>query len=153
MTSAIATIYDNIAATTITVSGKTIAVKDADELPNSVAAANVPVRLLTPISSFGLEVGAVANVVGSSIGGNPFDVDWNIIDLMLWAKAISGVGLKAYGKDLIAYCAAWYEMVRALGATHNVIGARCTPDVINYPIGSDDWFYGVRGYLVIKEKF
>ena len=153
MASSIASIYDAIDATVITVNSTTVTVYDADELPNSVPPANLPVRLLTPLSVFGLESGAATITVGSSVGGNPFDVNWYIADVLLWSKVVSDVGVKAHAKDLVLYCAQWYEMVRTLGATYNVIDATPIPDVINYPQGSSDWFYGVRAVIVIKEKF
>ena len=153
MASAIEAIYDALAETSITVNTVSVAVKDADELPNSVAAANLPVRLLTPIAAFGLEAGAETVLVGSSTGGNPYDVNWYINDVMLWSKVISDTGVKAHAKDLISYCAQYYEMARTFGASYNVIDVQLVPDVINYPQGSNDWFYGVRAVLTIKEKF
>ena len=80
MTSAIGTIYDTLAATTITVDSKAITVKDADQLPNSVPAANLPVRLLTPLTAFGNEAGATSEVIGSSAGSQPMIINWSIVD-------------------------------------------------------------------------
>ena len=101
MTSAIGAIYDALAATTITVDSKAITVKDADQIPNSVPAANLPVRLLTPLAPFGVETGAESITIGSSGGSQPMVIDWTVADIMLWAKVVSDVGVKAHAKDLI----------------------------------------------------
>ena len=151
MSSGILAVYNTIAATTITVNTITVTVYDADELPNSVPAASLPVRLLTPLSPFGVEVGARSDTIPKG-GSMPYIVDWTIADILLWNPVATDVGIKAHAKELLAYCVQYLEMLKTLNVTM-VTAVSLVPDVINYPTQSANWYYGVRAILEIKEKF
>lgn len=154
MSSSIEAFYDTLAATVFTIGPVTVAVKDADEIPNSVPAANVPVRLLTPLAPFGVEVGAASSVIAVTGGSQPYIVDWTVVDILLWSKIVTDVGVKAHAKDLVAYCVQYLEMLKSLDRPNFILqSVQLTPDVINYPLQSADWFYGVRATLLLTEKY
>ena len=153
MTSKIDAIYDALAAVAITLDSKTIAVKDADELPNSVAAANLPVRLLTPLEAFGDNAGVRSSIIGTTAGSQPTVAFWTILDLMLWAPVVSNVGVKAHGKIMVNYCAAYLDAMKLIANSYNLVSVSVAPSIIRYPEGSNRWFYGARATIEIKEDF
>lgn len=152
MSSDILSIYNTLEATTITVNTVTVTVYDADELPNSVPGASLPVRLLTPLSPFGIEAGAVSEIVPQSTSSMPYIVDWSIVDLMLWQPVATDVGIKAHAKELLAYCVQYLDMLKTVNISL-ITSVSLVPDVINYPTQSANWYYGVRSVLGVKEKF
>ena len=151
MSSSILSIYNTLEATTITVNTVSVTVYDADELPNSVPAATLPVRLLTPLSPFGIEAGAVSSIIPNG-GSMPYIVDWSIVDLMLWQPVATDVGIKAHAKELLAYCVQYLDMLKTVNISI-MTSVSLVPDVINYPTQSANWYYGVRSVLNVKEKF
>ena len=152
MSSTILAIYNTLEATVITVSETAVTVYDADELPNSVPAASLPVRLLTPLNPFGVEVGGFSESIAMSGGSQPYIVNWTIADLMLWQPVATDIGVKAHAKELLSYCVQYLDMLKTL-AVPFVTTVSLVPDVINYPVQSDNWYYGVRAVLEVQEKF
>ena len=151
MSSTILAIYNTLEATTITVGGVSVTVYDADELPNSVPAATLPVRLLTPLTPFGVEAGATSTVIPMG-GSMPYVVDWTIADLMLWKPVAVDIGVKAHAKSLLSYCVQYLDMLKTVNVPI-ITSVSLIPDVINYPTQSANWYYGVRVLLGVKEKF
>ena len=151
MSSNILAIYNTLAATEITVNTIAVTVYDADQLPNSVPAANLPVRMLTPLAPFGLEAGATSTVIPMG-GSTPYIVDWTIADIMLWKPVAVDIGVKAHAKELLAYCVQYLEMLKTVNLPI-ITSVSLVPDVINYPTQSAHWYYGVRVVLGVKEKF
>jgi len=154
MSSNILTIYDQIAATSITVNGTAVTVKDADQLPNRVASADLPVRLLTPLSGFGAEGAQSSSVWASSGGSSVRQVEWIIYDLLLWQPITLDVGVKAWAKELLAYSRQYFDMLGSLELTGAVrLDANLTHSVIEYPLLSGVLYGGVRATLTIREKW
>jgi hypothetical protein len=153
MSSAIASIYDALAATSITVNSTSVAVKDADELPNSVPAANLPVRLLTVMNTNGTELNVRSDTIGGDGYSMPTIVFWRMADVMLWRKIGTDIGVKAHSKEIVSYAAEYIDMLRTFVASNGyqvtLMDASALP--YNYPEGSDDWFYAFVVTLEIKE--
>lgn len=153
MTSAIEDIYDALAETSITVNGKKVSVRNADELPNSVASAILPLRMLTVINTNGTELRMRSDTIGGYGYSQPTVVFWQMSDVLLWRKVASDVGIKAHGKELAAYAAQYIDMLEAFVALNHYqvtsLDARAQP--YNYPEGSSDWFYAFVMTLEIKE--
>lgn len=154
MSSNILTIYDQIAATSITVNGTAVTVKDADQLPNRVASADLPIRLITPISGFGVEGAQTDSVWAGGSGSTVRQVEWQIFDVMLWKPIALDVGVKAWAKELLAYSREYFDMLEDLTLTGAVyLDANLTHSVIEYPLLSGVFYAGVRATLTIREKW
>jgi len=150
----ILTIYDMLAATNITVGSTSIAVKDADEIPNRVLAADLPVRLLTPIADLGGSGVTSSTVWAGGSGSVVRQATWVIHDVMLWRPVALDVGVKAWAKQLLAYEAEYFSMLETLALPGVVrVDASLQPSVIEYPLYSGNLYAGVRVMLTVVEKW
>jgi len=150
-------IYSNLAALPIsftTEAGSAISLPAADlhQLPDAVPDANAPVRLLLPFSAttYGRD-GQFASL--DTIG----QITWNICDLMLWKRGQLGGGISETAADLLRYQAAYVEALRhfrAMGTIGSVemLGWQLTPDLYDYPIGSNTLWQGVMVSITVLEE-
>lgn len=149
------TIYTNLAAKTVTVvspvhGSQTPPVRDLDELPAFVEAAQCPVRLLLPIGP-----GRGESREGQFIClGTTGRSTWHVTDLLLWRPIEEGLSLESVAVDLVLYAAAYIEMLR----TFRSPASQCilkewqiVTGRFNYPSGSANWFFGVECSLDIEE--
>lgn len=146
--SAIATAYAALAAANVTVGSITPTAYAPDALPNSGETAILPLRVLDPF-----QIGDRAQF-GFSLQDRGATVLWTIVDLLLWEQVGQGRGAQDVALDLIKYCGAYAEMIRA----HDTIATQCyitrvSPRimVLDWPRGSDVWFYAVEVTLTIEE--
>ena len=151
--SVILSIYDAIAAISVTVSGTTPTVYDLDELKDSYKSADLPARLLLPV---GVDAPADAREGQFIALGSTTRTRWRITDLMLWKMAgRPGTGLDAVAEDLVAYAGAYVEALRSnrgLGLSTVVIDAwQATPMVVEWPDGSGNAFFAVKCYVDVIE--
>lgn len=153
MSSQIVAIYDALAATTITVDNKAIRVKDADELPNSLSSADLPVRLLTPFSEFLPENAATQNLLFDS-STMVQRIDWSLADIMFWRPVAQGVGVKAVAGLALVYMRQYFAMWSALSVP-GTVEARLRMQAsaaLEYPQFSGNYYYGVVAILSLAEK-
>lgn len=157
MSSAIDTIYNELAATTITVGGITISVKDADELPDKIHRTDCPVRVLTPIYQFGGGVEEFSHgetIWQAASGSSPKYVDWTIYDVLLWKPVAASIGAKAWAKELVLYCREYYDMISTLALTNvQRVDTYVSPLIIEYPLYTGNYFSGARSTLRMREKW
>lgn len=150
MGSRLADIFAALAALPVNVNGASVPAYGLDALPNSVAAAALPCRLLLPLGT---------RVEGRSVSfttvGNAGVVvpQWRITDLLLWKPTAQGRGLNDVAPDLIAYMAAYVDALRSTRrfAGAEVIDAAFEPSVYTYPAGGTKDYWGVEVVLQIKE--
>lgn len=157
--SQIRTVYSNLAALSVTFTREsggsiTVGAKDLDELPNSVAAADAPVRLLLPYANTTeTRDGQFASL--DRVGRQ----EWFLSDLLLWKPAPLGSGIAESAADLVRYQGAYFEMLRdwrdcgIVGGDSDVelIGWRAAPGVYDWPIGGNAWWQGVMITLQVLE--
>jgi hypothetical protein len=153
MSSQLETIYTNLAGQAVTADSKTATVYSLGSLMESVESAELPCRLLLPISpSIEGKQGAFGG-----LGNGPVRVTWNLTDLLLWSEAGLGTGMAMFAASLIRYMVAYVDMLkgfRNLGA--GMVGAEIkgwtlTPGMFEWPRGSNRWFAGVECSLEILE--
>jgi hypothetical protein len=144
-------IYDALAAVQVPVNGVIVPVRNVDELPESVAAADCPVRLLMPWSE---RTGT--NAVSFVTFGGMAQSDWTIVDLLLLRPAQAGkletasAGVVRYMQD---YATA-INRVRALSQFAQVLGpVRFAPGVGAYPTGGAAQWFGVEVTLTVRETW
>jgi len=155
--SQIRTIYSNLAGQAVTFTTElgqavTVAARDLDELPVSVAAANAPLRLVLPYSTDteGRD-GAFASL--DSIGR----MDWYMVDLLLWKPGQLASGIAESAADLVRYQGAYAEMLRSMRTmgvvTSDVelIDWRMRPGLYDWPIGGNTWWQGCMVILHVLE--
>lgn len=150
MSSQIEGIYNALVAMSITVDTKTPSVYGLTGLPNQVASADLPCRLI-------LALGANA-VAGSStdfytLGGHQ-NVVWTMSDLLLWLPAAQGQGVKQVAGALVRYAGKYVDAVK--GKWFMVSGAdvedcKVEPGMYEYPVGSGNFYYGCLSRLTIRE--
>lgn len=154
MASNILTIYDELAATSISVDGTSVTAKDADQLPNRVASADLPVRLITPISEFGSDNSISTSIWNTSGGSAVREVTWVIQDVMLWKPVTQETGVKAWAKSLVDYQKQYLTMLESLSLSGAVkVDVSMSATIIEYPLLSGNFYAGVRATLNVKEKY
>lgn len=129
------------------------AVRDLDALRNSESSAELPLRLLLPVSQ--LDGGAF----GFPTYCGTAELTWNITDLMLWRAIAQGMGLTDAAEDLVLYAAAYADAVLAMRdglpealVSMDLTNARIQPGVFEFPRGSGVRYLGVECTLVFTER-
>ncbi len=159
MTSAIVAIYTAIENLTILVDSKTPEVFGLTGLPNTVASAMLPCRILLDLANAGEGQNMEFVTINSGIsGGGSQVIEHQISDLMLLLPLGQGQGNRQVGVALVTYYGAYIDAVRANRTLvdtptndANIAGLRCSPGVYEYPVGSGTFYWGCMTNLTIKE--
>jgi hypothetical protein len=153
-------IYDDLEAMTVTYVNKsggnsTPSVANLDEIPASVATADLPIRILLPIGQ-----GAGGTNNAEILRGAGVKASWTITDLFLLDTAARELGPYIQAPVLLRYVAAYAE---ALGKQFQflegdstlslTINASIVPGMYEYPAGGGTWFYGCKSDITIEEIF
>jgi len=146
------TIYNTIAAVSVTAGGKTPTVYNLDSLPDVMHSASVPARLLLPVAS-NMEGRNLSFVLAGT--GQMRTAQWKITDLLLWQAQAQGRGLEQVAGHLVDYVAAY---VNAVAAKQPLISGQVTledmtltPGVFLYPSSGATAWFGVEVVWQIKE--
>jgi len=150
--SVVSTIYANLAAVSVKVGSTNIepTVYELDELPENIATAHLPCRLLLPLGGDPTE-GRDGEFIAIGTG---VTVNWQISDLMLWQSSEQGIGLREYAPTLVEYCGKYVDAMRAFRcpATNTALESfSVTPGEYEWPRGSGRFYAGVLCRLNIKE--
>lgn len=145
-------IYDAIAAMSVTAGGKTPQVWGLDELKDSVHTAHLPIRILLPNGNVN---------VGAQQAFRPVTIDsiakgtWQIVDLCLWKPIGQGLGMRDVGAVLAEYCGAYATALvqrgRATTQQSYITGLDISAGVYAYPDTSNELFWGVRAVVQVDE--
>lgn len=156
MASQIVELYNALALMSVSVSGVSVRVKRLDETPSKLDTADLPVRVLTPISQF---LPRNANSAVWAVGGSSVvtQITWSIADMMYWQPVAQNVGIQAVADDLIIYMREYLTMLNAfsppaVGSTMWIANVGLQAGVYEYPILSGRLFYGVVATLTVMEK-
>lgn len=156
MASQIVELYAALAASSVTVNGKAVAVKGPESLPSKLDTAVLPVRLLTPISQFLPQ--NVSSAVWAAPGSSVVtQLTWSLADLMYWKPLAQGEGIRAVADDLVVYMREYTTMLQglvmpAVGSTMWIANVGMQASVLEYPIYSEQFYYGVAATLTVTEK-
>lgn len=149
MASNLTGIYDALAALEVPVNGAVVPVRNVDELPESVAAADCPIRLLMP---WGERSGqnAVSFVTLQGVG----TAEWALVDLLLLRPAQAG-RLETASAAVVRYMqdyASAINRARALAGAP-VTSLKIAAGVGTYPAGGSQQWFGVEVTLAIRETW
>ncbi len=146
-------IYDAIAAMSVTAAGETPTVWDVDEIRDSVHTAHLPVRILLPHGDFRGGGGQAFRPV--TLTNNIARGTWQIVDLCLWKPVGRDLGMRAVGPALVEYCSAYVTALVGInrGTTYQsyLTGWDIAAGVYAFPDPSDNWFWGVRATVLVDE--
>ena len=155
MASAILSIYDALAAVTVSDGTNSIAARDVDLQPNSLTTADAPLRILTVIDPRGGQQQARSDTSwGAAAGSGLYRITWIIYDVLYHTPLAQGRGIRDVNVALLTYMGNYYAMLAATVALPaDAALASCTmqPSVLEYPLGSGHTWYAVRGMLTIQE--
>jgi hypothetical protein len=149
MASQIEAIFDAIAAVSITVDGTALTGR---LLADSGTEVNVtPARIISPLAKKDEGENAVQFTIG-----NQYTVNWTITDLLLFRPVKDGTGLEYNMPHLVDYMGKYIDAIRANNklsfAKHVAItSAKIEVGVYEYPVGSENWYYGCMGTLKVTE--
>ena len=129
---------------------ETVSAYDLNSIPNTIASANLPIRILTPVNGRceGIESASSADEASGRI------VVWELTDLMLWRPTAHGSGLRDFASDLTRYIDAYELTMRAhrnILTGFDIMSMRFAPDVYGYPAGGKFDYFGVKIILTIRE--
>lgn len=159
MSSAIGAIYTAIEAMSVLAGEKTPTVYGLTGLPNTVASANLPCRILLDLANAGEGQSMEFFSINSGIsGGGAQYVDWQLSDLLLYLPQAQGLGVKQVAVALVDYTGAYVDACRSNRglvntATNeaNVTGLRVAPGIYEYPVSSGNFYWGCMATLTIRE--
>ena len=155
MTSVIGSIYTAIESMSILVDGSAPKVYGLTGLPNTVASAMLPCRILLDLANAGegqsMDFFSINTGIGG--GGNQY-VDWQLSDLMLMLPQAQGIGVKQVATTLVEYTGAYIDAARdnrAIVPTANITGLRVSPGIYQYPAEGGVSYWGCMATLTIRE--
>lgn len=151
---AVAALSVTVPASTAYNGDKTPQVFSLGTLPNAVADAKLPARLVRLLRATDPAAQSYTVVFGND---NTVRVRWRVYDDLLWRALGQGLGLGSHEADLVKYAAAYADALQALPATlasyrGQLVGATLAVSEINYPPGSDFFYAGVEVALDIEER-
>jgi len=151
MASVIDTVYANLDATTVNVSGTVPTVYTLAELKEWTDIADLPCRLLLPVN----ERNQASAFELNNFGHTQAEVTWRITDLLLWKNVNTETGLKDVAAELLEYSKEYLEMlltfVPAAGSPAWFSNATSTIDIFEWPEDSGQYFWGVEVVLTLTE--
>lgn len=149
-------IYESFQTLEIEVNGKKISCSSPSTVPNTITTAHLPLRLLTPISRFSQRFANANNLFNPNQGSTVNQIIWSITDLFLLSPVSLNVGLRFQNDDLISYCS---DYIKKLGDGTFKLPNNCwinstsfRPDVIEYPLLSNNFYFGVVSLFEVSEK-
>lgn len=148
------TVFTNLAALSVTVSGTTPQAFDLSATPLDVNPAKMPCRILLPMGAEAAQGHSFQFT--EFLNSQTAEAIWHITDLCLWASISSGRGILTYAPTLASYAAAYIEVLRANWQIANycqVISASCNLGVYEFPVGSGQYYYGVECTVDVQELF
>jgi hypothetical protein len=151
MSNQINAIFSALEAMSVQVDGNAPAVYGLTGLPNTVASANLPARILE-IMDNAAEMSAGTHRTLSSTPG--MAINWVLTDLLLYLPTAQGQGLVQVASSLVTYCGKYIDAIQvneALIATASVIGLKVVPGRFEYPSDSGTFYFGAVATLTIKE--
>ena len=159
MASQLSDIITALAGMTVTVSASTAYNGDKtpqalylSTLPNHAPDAKLPARLIRMMRDTDLGAQAYQIVFGNE---SLVRVTWRVYDVLLWRTLSQGAGIGSHEADLVKYCAAYVEALKALPAPTTrvrVLNLTMTVGEINFPEGSDYWYAGVTAAVDVEER-
>lgn len=156
MTSAILSIYDAFVAAPITVGTTTFTAKDADAQPNSLVTAGLPLRLLGPIELTGRENTTALPIYVLQDTSYAMQATWRIFDNMFYRPLAQGIGQQTANAVLLGYMADYLAMLAdttrlILPADCWVVDVTMSAEVLEYPLVSGNFYFGVRCIVTVAE--
>jgi hypothetical protein len=145
--SALLAIYDALAAMQVPVNAVIVPVKKPTELPESVAAASTPIRLLMPMGTRPGSTAIAALTMQGAAGA-----EWRIADLLLLKPAQAGRLDQAAGvlvQYMQDYASALMRQRALAGAFIQSAGVEA--GIFEYPAQSNVKWFGVEATLTVKE--
>lgn len=143
----------NITFTLLGVS-KTPAIMGLSELPDTLSAASLPIRLLISMDGVGEGTQMEFVTIGAGTTGGAFQMRWRITDLMLALPQTQGRGLKSVAESLISYSGKYVDMLRNnrnLATGISIVGAQVSAGIYTYPGESGTPYFGVQAVIDLLE--
>lgn len=154
--SVIQEVYDAMSALELKIDEKILTCAKPSAVPNTITTAHLPLRILTPLSRFSNQFAAASNSFNPNQGSGVNNIFWTITELFLLTPISQGSGIRFQNDILVEYCVEYYDKLGAgaLKLPNNVWieNANFRPDIIEYPIGSGQFYFGVVGIFTISEK-
>ena len=158
MTSNISAAYAALDATTVTFTllgqSRTPVVKTLSEIPNTINAGDLPLRLLLSMESVGDGERMDFLTIGAGASGGSFHMRWKITDLMLAIPSAQGQGIKSVAASLVSYCGKYADMARnsrnlatGISIEHLTLAA----GTYTYPGEAGTPYFGVQATLDLVE--
>ena len=154
--SVIQDVYDAISELQLELNDKLLNCTAPSALPNTITTAHLPLRILTPLSRWNTTYVVAPNTFNPSQGSTVNQLFWTITELFLLTPVAQGSGVRFQNDLLVEYCAEYFQKLSegnlALPDNTWLENVTFRPDVIEYPLGSSSFYFGVIGTFTISEK-
>lgn len=154
--SVIQNVYDAISELELTIGERILTCAKPSSVPNIITTAHLPLRILTPLSRFSNQFAMAANSFNPNEGSGVNNIFWTITELFLLTPISQGSGIRFQNDALVEYCAEFFEKLGdgslQLPTNTWIQNVTFRPDIIEYPLGTGQFYFGVVGVFTISEK-
>lgn len=135
---------------------QSVTAQDLHEVKEETESLHLPTRILIPMQAEGAGDGTGLQLLTVGVSSIFGKITWRIADLYLHASVGEGTGLHSHLPDLILYSGAYAEQIADSGAdlgigTMTFVGLNLQADLIEWPLQSNKWFYGVTAMISYEE--
>lgn len=156
--SAISNIFDSFKAMDVKIGSSTVTCHALDEVQNVYQTATLPVRILNPITRF--SAASPFNYTNSTwntgAGSTVNEMTWTIFDILLYAPINQTLGVRSVTGPIISFVKD-YMLKMSNGSL--VLPQNCWVrditsrlEVLEYPIGSNNFYFGAIISTQVGEK-
>jgi hypothetical protein len=149
-------IFDSFVAMDVMIGGRAARCAAPTDTLNAYQTAHLPIRVLNPINRYSSNMFYSTDTWNINLGSGVNQMHWTIVDVLLFEAINQTQGLKAINGQIIDYVKDYTTKLAdgALNLPENafVESVSIKPDVIEYPLASNNFFYGVITIVQIKEK-
>lgn len=156
MSSKILEIFDAFAAMQVQIDLVNIPCHGLENALNSYQTAHLPIRVITPITRYSPGLFYSNDNWNSGLGSVVNQMNWTIVDVLLYEAIAQRSGPKSSYRQLVTYVKDYTDQLAngALLLPENcwVESVVVKPDIVEYPFGSGNFFYGAVTIAQVKEK-
>ena len=156
MSSKILEIFDAFEAMQVQIGSDIISCHGLANALNSYQTAHLPIRVITPITRYSPGLFYSNDNWNSGLGSVVNQMNWTIVDVLLYEAIAQRSGPKASNRQLVEYIKDYTDKLAngqlLLPDNCWVESVIVKPDIVEYPFGSNNFYYGAVTIAQVKEK-
>lgn len=156
MASKIENIYSAFSSMVVNVDGESIRCDTINQVLNTYQSADLPVRVLSPMSRFIPAAFYSTKVWNAGVGSQVNEVMWTVCEYFLYEPVAQTLGQRSVNGPIIEFMKNYADGLATGGL---ILPENCwiesvaiKPDVVEYPLASNNFYFGAIVTVTIKEK-